>query len=88
MYYFDKDVLFELESVEAQTYDVLEEGKNLVNEKCFDRPHEDYFNDRMEATEGKLKRIEDIVNKEHQRCYFYSWASADFASCKFFRRLK
>lgn len=63
----EKDVLLELESVEAHTYDVLEEGKNLVNEKCFDSSHEEYFSDRMEATEGKLKRTEEVVNKEHQR---------------------
>lgn len=56
-----------MESVEAHTYDVLEEGKNLVNEKCFDSSHEEYFSDRMEATEGKLKRTEEVVNKEHQR---------------------
>lgn len=56
-----------LEHVESQTYDVLEEGKNLVNERCFDQPHENYFNDRMDATEGKLKRLEDSINKEHQR---------------------
>jgi len=59
--------MFELEYVESQTYDVLEEGKNLVNERCFDHAHEDYFNDRMDATEGKLKRLEDSINKEHQR---------------------
>ncbi|XP_058967140.2 spectrin beta chain, erythrocytic isoform X3 [Pocillopora verrucosa] len=64
-----KDVLLELESVEAHTYDVLEEGKNLVNEKCFDSSHEEYFSDRMEATEGKLKRTEEVVNKEHQRLF-------------------
>lgn len=63
----EKDVLLELESVEAHTYDVLEEGKNLVNEKCFDSSHEEYFSDRMEATEEKLKRTEEVVNKEHQR---------------------
>ena len=56
-----------MEHVESQTYDVLEEGKNLVNERCFDQPHEDYFNDRMDATEDKLKRLEDSINKEHQR---------------------
>lgn len=56
-----------MEHVESQTYDVLEEGKNLVNERCFDQPHENYFNDRMDATEGKLKRLEDSINKEHQR---------------------
>lgn len=60
-------MLFELESVESQTYDVLEEGRNLVNEKYFDHPHEDYFSDRMDATEGKLKRLEDNINKKHQR---------------------
>lgn len=67
----EKDVLLELESVEAHTYDVLEEGKNLVNEKCFDSSHEEYFSDRMEATEGKLKRTEEVVNKEHQRLLFF-----------------
>lgn len=56
-----------MEHVESQTYDVLEEGKNLVNERCFDQPHENYFNDRMDATEGKLKGLEDSINKEHQR---------------------
>jgi len=64
-----KEVMFELEYVESQTYDVLEEGKNLVNERCFDHAHEDYFNDRMDATEGKLKRLEDSINKEHQRLF-------------------
>ncbi|XP_022785545.1 utrophin-like isoform X2 [Stylophora pistillata] len=64
-----KDALLELESVEAHTYDALEEGKNLVNEKCFDSSHEEYFSDRMEATERKLRRIEDVVNKEHQRLF-------------------
>ncbi|XP_078374994.1 dystrophin-like isoform X3 [Oculina patagonica] len=64
-----KEILFELESVESQTYDVLEEGRNLVNEKYFDHPHEEYFSDRMDATEGKLKRLEDNLNKEHQRLF-------------------
>lgn len=59
--------MFELEHVQSQTYDVLEEGKNLVNERCFDHQHEDYFNDRMDATKGKLKRLEGSINKEHQR---------------------
>ena len=59
--------MFELEHVESQTYDVLEEGKNLVNERCFDHQQEDYFNDRMDATRGKLKRLEESINKEHQR---------------------
>jgi len=59
--------MLELEYAESQTYDVLEEGKKLVNERCFDHPHEDYFSDRMDATEGKLKKLEDSINKEHQR---------------------
>ena len=59
--------MFELEHAESQIYDVLEEGKNLVNERCFDHPQQDYFNDRMDATEGKLKSLQDSINKEHQR---------------------
>lgn len=65
LYCFEKDVLFELELVEVYIYDVLEEGKNLVNEKCFDSLYEEYFSDRMEVIEGKLKRIEEVVNKEY-----------------------
>ena len=63
-----QEVLLQLETVEAKTYDVLEEGKTLIHDKCFDQPHEDYFNDRMDATQRKMKRLEDSITKEHQRC--------------------
>lgn len=66
-----KEILFELESVYSQTYDVLEEGRNLVNDKYFDHPHEGYFNDRMDATEVKLKKLEENINKQHQRYSYF-----------------
>lgn len=57
-----------MEHVESKTYDVLEEGKGLINDKSFDGPYEDYFNDRMDNIEVKMKKLEENINKEHQRC--------------------
>ena len=61
-------MLFQLESVESKLYDILEEGKGLITEKQFDKPQEDYFNDTMDATEAKLKRLEANINTEYDRC--------------------
>lgn len=46
---------------------MLEEGKGLVVDNCFDQRQADYFSDRMDATENKMKKLEDNINKEHQR---------------------
>lgn len=64
-----KEVLFQLESVESKLYDILEEGKGLITEKQFDKPQEDYFNDTMDATEAKLKRLEANINTEYDRLF-------------------
>ena len=57
-----------MESIEPKLYDVLEEGKAMVNDRRFDKLQEDYFNDRMDATEHKLKSLEENINMEHARC--------------------
>lgn len=58
----------QLESIEPKLYDVLEEGKAMVSDRRFDKLQEDYFNDRMDATEHKLKSMEENINMEHERC--------------------
>ncbi|XP_074624754.1 dystrophin-like isoform X2 [Acropora palmata] len=62
-----KETLFQLESIEPKLYDVLEEGKAMVTDRRFDKLQEDYFNDRMDATEHKLKSLEENINMEHER---------------------
>jgi len=64
-----KEVFLQLESVQSKTYEVLEEGRGLVKDKCFDQQYEDYFSDRMDATEHKMKNLEDDIKKEHQRLF-------------------
>lgn len=70
-HYIKQEVLLQFETVEAKTYDVLEEGKTLTHDKCFDQPHEDYFSDRMDATQRKMKRLEDNITKEHQMYKYF-----------------
>ncbi|XP_067049827.1 dystrophin-like [Acropora muricata] len=62
-----KETLFQLESIEPKLYDVLEEGKAMVTDRRFDKLQEDYFNDRMDATEHKLKSLEENINMEYER---------------------
>ena len=57
-----------MESIEPKLYDVLEEGKAMVTDRRFDKLQEDYFNDRMDATEHKLKSLEENINMEYERC--------------------
>ncbi|XP_073238321.1 uncharacterized protein [Porites lutea] len=64
-----KEVLNHLTSVESDTYDVQEEGKQLIKDKRFDRAHGEYFHDRIEVTVIRITTIKEDINREHQRLF-------------------
>ena len=54
-------------SVESDTYDVLEEGRQLIKDTRFDRAHGEYFYERIEVTVKRITTIKEDIKREHQR---------------------
>ncbi|CAH3126447.1 unnamed protein product, partial [Porites lobata] len=63
------EILSHFTSVESDTYDVLEEGKQLIKDTRFDRAHGEYFYDRIEVTVIRITTIKEDINREHQRLF-------------------
>ncbi|CAH3126441.1 unnamed protein product, partial [Porites lobata] len=63
------EVLNHFTSVESDTYDVLEEGRQLIKDTSFDRAHGEYFYERIEVTVIRITTIKEDINREHQRLF-------------------
>ncbi|CAH3030450.1 unnamed protein product, partial [Porites evermanni] len=64
-----KEVLSHFTSVESDTYDVLEEGRQLIKDTRFDRAYGEYFYERIEVTVIRITTIKENINREHQRLF-------------------